>query len=153
NRCTWVYKGLFAQLLTKRTGLLQVIGILELVVFLESCLRRIIEHKCGSSYLAFRSKELADPQGTEKMRVASFSGPFQDELREIGMEGLGGKRIPILGQEHIRTGRGIGKAGSKYFEVFLKVLNEIREMFGQIDAKGVDPALTLTDFEFFTSEG
>jgi len=88
-RCTKVYKGSFAQLLTERTGLLQVIGILELVVFLERCLRRIIQHIRRSAYFASVSKELTDPQGTEQMRVAPFPGPFQDEYREVVMKALG----------------------------------------------------------------
>jgi len=152
-RCTKVYKGSFAQLLTERTGLLQVIGILELVVFLERCLRRIIQHIRRSAYFASVSKELTDPQGTEQMRVAPFPGPFQDEYREVVMKALGVKRFPRDGQEHIRTGRGIGKAESKDREVFLKVVNDVWEILGQIEAKSIDSALTLADFEFVTSEG
>ena len=148
-----VYRELFAESLTKRTGLLQVIGIHELVVFLKGCLRRIIQHVRCSSWLASRSKELTDPQGTEKMRVAPFPGPFQDQHHEIAIEGIGGKRIPMFGEEDIRTGRGIGKAGSKDAEVFLKVLNHIGEIGGQIETKGIDLAAPFTDFEFLASEG
>jgi hypothetical protein len=79
NRCTQVYKELFAQFLTECTGLLQVIGIHELVVSLEGCLGRIIQHICRGGWLTPGSKELTDPQGAEQMRVASFPGPFQDE--------------------------------------------------------------------------
>src|SRR5262245_30684371 len=87
------------------------------------------------------------------MRIASFLSSFQDEIIEIFMEGNCVKRIPMYGQEHIGTGRGIGKVGSKDGKIFLKVVKQLGEMGGQIDAKGIDPAITLTDFEFVASEG
>jgi hypothetical protein len=153
NRCTQVYKRLFAQCLTERTGFLQVIGIHELVVFLEGCLGRIIQHIRRSGWLAPGSKELTDPQGTEQMRVASFPGPFQDKRCEILPEAPVIKWNPRCAQKHIGTGRGIGKAWAKDREIFLKVDKKVGEIGSHIEAKGIDPAVTLTDFEFLAPEG
>jgi len=78
-----VYRGLFAEFLIKRTRLLEVVGIQELVVFLKRGVHRVIQHVCGCSGFASIRKEFTDPEGTEQMGVAGFLGPLHYEPSEI----------------------------------------------------------------------
>lgn len=87
------------------------------------------------------------------MRIASFLRPFEDEQHAIGMECCVAEWVPPLGQEDIGTGPGIGKPGAKDREIFLKVVNDVGGIYGQIKAKGIDLVFTLIDFELFALEG